>query len=266
MVFEILKVVCDYLKDVYDDVVLLEEDKSLQYAAVVVQNFITITFARNDARAAYLDSQILSGLNVCWNASPIADMVADSVAGLLMQFFSATQLVRMTINASRNSGTTSRKKSRVSKDTGLLNNKDIKRETDELMERMETGQIDPSRKIPTEFVREGTATKLSRLRDMISKSSFARYFSSISLNQDSTKLIFRGHQKTTYTIVKGGEGKLDSIVTTASNTSNVIAEGFCFISFGGEEGADIPLNMAVVQSDSEEFKNVILLALKHIES
>lgn len=253
MVVELLKVVADYLKEVYDDVVFEDSRKT-----VIVQNFITITFCES---TQYGESSILSGLNVSWNASPVADMVADSVAGLLMQFFSATQLVRMTINASKSSDKPSRKKSRVQKDA--IKAKEMKREASEMMERMETGGLDPSRRIPSEFIQEDTASKLGILREMIARSSYAGYFSSISLNQDSTKLIFRGHPNTAYMTVKSDHGESSSIITTLANLDGLCAEAYCFISFGQPEDDGVPLNSAVVKSENEGFKNCILFVLNN---
>jgi hypothetical protein len=43
--------------------------------------------------------KVITGIAIQWNASSISDTIADSVAGLLLQFFAINNLIRMNVDA-----------------------------------------------------------------------------------------------------------------------------------------------------------------------
>lgn len=71
------------VQKVYDDV-LLQDDHS-----VMIQQLVTLSMHQTE--------EGLAGIYISWSASPGADMIADSVVGLITQLLSAPQLVRRAV-------------------------------------------------------------------------------------------------------------------------------------------------------------------------
>lgn len=91
--------IADALEDVFEGVEAAAEDQ------IVIQQLVVVRLVSSEVASAYTTSQrSLVGLEVVWSASSVADFIADSVASLLMQTFSSSNLLKMSLaNASTKS-------------------------------------------------------------------------------------------------------------------------------------------------------------------
>jgi cleavage and polyadenylation specificity factor subunit 3 len=96
----VLTMLIKHLQRVYDNV---EYTNSTE---IQVQGLVSIGMNTNIDTNKIVRS--LSSISVSWNASPIADMLADSIVGLLTQLLSAPNLVRKAIQMNGRSTYTSR--------------------------------------------------------------------------------------------------------------------------------------------------------------
>ncbi len=245
---------------------------------VIQQGLVSIEFTNaSNATMLYFNQPDVGGglgIAVVWNASPTADTLADSVAGLCLQFFSASMLVKMTMAETRffsqqrllsvagtttastgsTTNTAGRKKLlRMDRKARYLAEQAAKKaaaaaaanEQENAMEvegeeggsdgttkksrgstvnsnAIDFSSIDPSKKIPLQFLSSTTTGNLAVLRDKILlNSKLSRYFEDVKLNSDGSKLIFRGKVDTIYSI----RSNVNSNTNNTSNTttgSNVI--------------------------------------------
>ena len=349
---EILAVVCEHLVQVYDDVKLILGHGNDRI--VIQQGLVSIEFTNaSNATMLYFNQPDVGGglgIAVVWNASPTADTLADSVAGLCLQFFSASMLVKMTMAETRFfsqqrllssggvSGTTTttttaeggsttntagrKKLLRMDRKARYLAEQAAKaaaaaaandenamevegeegggsdgntkksRGSNVNSNEIDFNSIDPSKKIPLQFLSSTTAANLAVLRDKILlNSKLSRYFEDVKLNSDGSKLIFRGKVDTIYSIrttasnVIGNTDDIPITTTTGiegvgSNTSNSISledigmshvkgshlnhnyEAFVFIGFSEESEG---LHQAVVQSDNEQFQVTVSTVLRSMQ-
>ncbi len=246
---------------------------------VIQQGLVSIEFTNaSNATMLYFNQPDVGGglgIAVVWNASPTADTLADSVAGLCLQFFSASMLVKMTMAETRFfsqqrllsvAGTTASTGAEGGSTTNTAGRKKLLRmdrkarylaeqaakkaaaaaanEQENAMEvegeeggsdgttkksrgstvnsnAIDFSSIDPSKKIPLQFLSSTTTGNLAVLRDKILlNSKLSRYFEDVKLNSDGSKLIFRGKVDTIYSI----RSNVNSNTNNTSNTtgSNVI--------------------------------------------
>jgi hypothetical protein len=100
------RLICQQLAQVYDEVHCMQQADGV--SCVTVQEIVRIqlTFSSSSSsggggNGGHEESkgqeQRLSALTVCWTASPVADVLADSIVGLLAQMLSAPSLVRRAV-------------------------------------------------------------------------------------------------------------------------------------------------------------------------
>lgn len=114
---QLLNLAVSYLEEVFDDVeVELPEEKEekvkiertgsaisppVKGGKIRVEGFVTLSVVRTDSSSSHSPSphvdlaMLFSHVLVEWKASPLADTVADSAVGLLIQLFSTTSQLRL---------------------------------------------------------------------------------------------------------------------------------------------------------------------------
>lgn len=269
--------IAEGLEDVYDGVEVLAEDE------VVIQELVLVRLLAGSGYAQNVRS--LVGLEVVWKASAVADFIADSVASLLMQMFSASNLLKMSFtsfsedsvsgssrNAKRSlsralrqsrSFTTSEKN--AIEDTAPMGKK-ARSEEDEtrtsLIAEMREGKIDPFHALPAHFPLP-SVTGLDSLMDKISAhENCEKLFSAVKVSQDGSKLIFQGFSNVRYEEIDGSI----SVVPLAENTSS--PEAFVYIVFdqGKRDENEKPFNHeAVISSEDDAFRRVVSLTLQSLQ-
>jgi hypothetical protein len=111
---EVLKMIVDFLNDVFDDVEYVENnnnnDKNVnnkeKSSYILVEEVVFIregfdsnnNISNNNGNNSNDNNDTnFSHLTIEWQASTLNDTVADSVAGIVLQFFSTTNLLRYSI-------------------------------------------------------------------------------------------------------------------------------------------------------------------------
>jgi hypothetical protein len=209
-----------------------------------------------------------------WAGSPVADTVADCVAGLVLQAFSAFNTLRRTLQPSSSSSSSRRDKAAERKplgkdniDTGGKRRKQQGEDATDaqggggrdehvgqvqeegqraaLVREMEAGEVDPSKKIPAGQYKD--PKKLEALLQLLLASPlYASFFSSIQKNAEGDKLIFRGLENTTYTLEDDGatatgegceeSGKRVVPVVSGGRKKTPASEAFVFVLFSDSRG------------------------------
>lgn len=217
---------------------------------IQVQGQVMISVRKNSNSG--ISSDNVPSLLVEWQASPVADVVADAVVGTVMQVFSVPAVLRKSMEGTggRGEGGESGKRRKMTSAHSHTSQSQFKFEEDMhsiAAKKMKLGLVDPSAAIPQSIKDvndiKTTATKLESLKQSIMQGPFQESFSSIQLNTSGNKLIFRG--------------KSDA----ATGGGNVVPEAYCFVLWNTHEGGSEELHDAVVQSTDEAFRAIIIKAL-----
>lgn len=254
---ELLELLLPYITELFDNVVLntggnsnssvKKAGRSIntgQVAKITIHNQVSISLGDNLGNAV-----------VEWVASPMADLIADSIVGALLQIFSVPSILRQTMNGKRRKpapSTLLESKDGDDMEVDIVESKAQFKLTlgennsdSNTVKKMKTGQVDPSIKIEKELVDHNGpdgGRKLTLLKEKILKNNAnKKLFGSIELNSDLTKLIFRGKEN--------------------SKKSVVVPEAFVFILWN-EKSVD--QHEAVVQSADDKFRETVLKVLGNL--
>jgi hypothetical protein len=281
----VLSVVGDYLRQVYDDVQLNLHGSSEHSSSNSMYEQASLSVQGEMLRVTVGEGE--RSLRVTWQASPVSDLLADSVAGLLMQFFSATQLVKMTIQAqsrhrdvTNNSNQSRKTPLRMGSEAASLRKKrkETKAAQPQPLSVALEGTwraIDPSRSLPPSVRALSSTVLLDALRgQLLSLPEAQRLFGEVKLSSDGQRLIFRGQPGSSYSFCKA-EGddpnpvlQLDDVsVQPSLNGSEDSLEAFVVIAFADNDasrGSDREgaAHRAAVQCADETFSKVVSVALQ----
>lgn len=256
---ELLELLMPYVTELFDNVVLnagnatakksSRNSNTRQSAKITIHNQVSISLGDN-----------LGNAIVEWVASPMADLIADSLVGALLQIFSVPSILRQTMNGKR----------RKPAPSTLLESKDGDDMEVDIVEskaqfklalgdrssitasapnnsvkKMRTGQVDPSTKIEKELVDhngpDGDRKLLILKEKILQNNANKKLFGSIELSHDHTKLIFRGKEN--------------------SKKFITVPEAFVFILWN-DQSAD--QHEAVVQSADDKFREAVLKVLSNL--
>jgi hypothetical protein len=266
-----------HLEEVFDELSIdsansREAEKCVAGAekCITVQSLVTLSvgYAGESAASTRRPTHVL----IEWTGSPVSDTVADCVAGLVMQAFSAFNSLRRTMSAGAGGAHSSRRKRRKVDIPAVevrTEEPNVKQEGDaathsEIVASMLKGEVDPSRHIKQQH--EKSPAKLSTLLALVQQGAQARYFSEAKLNAEGDKLIFRGLPGAVYEVVESGEVTVreGARMDAEGSAAQQAAEAFVFVQFadisssGGGGDAE---HHAVVQSADEGFRKLVMQAL-----
>lgn len=262
----LIQLINDRLSEIFDEVRLVAASELLVQKSVYVR-FVT----SSSLSASYTGkgtAPVLSGLEVQWQASPVADLVADSVSGLLMQLFSASQIVKMTLAAASSTAMKGeRRKTHVApKDLkGPPSATKRQKVDDDVLARVDRGEIDPMQKTRSdlEVLRDQHLQKIREI--LVSDSNFPKYFSELILNKEGEKLIFRSLPDSRYIYDNDGNIIVEREDKKSSDcVSNIPLEGFVIILPTSKDlDATTILTQAVISCDNEGFRKAIIKFMEH---
>ena len=281
-----------------------------QSSQIIVQSLVTLCLGYGDAEGAVTltpngtTTQTQHALKkpthvlVEWTGSPVSDTVADCVAGLIMQAFSAFNSLRRSMSgtgvgankrSSRQNSKNKKQKIEDSSQRGLVGNvmsehgvieeKSAENhvENTEIVESMIQGKVDPSKKITLKH--EVSKEKLKALQALVQSGDQARSFSEVKLNAAGDKMIFRSVPGVIYEIEEDGSCVVAARSPRADGvgmiTEDAPLEAFVFVQFSdatdagmsadtsasSAEGGD-SLHHAVVQCEDDGFRKFVMQALK----
>jgi Cft2 family RNA processing exonuclease len=207
---------------------------------------------------------ITTGVEVTWTASPLADLIADSVAGLLTNLFSATNLLRLNPPGVK---TPEKQPSSPRTSTGRRKVATNPVEYETMKEKLAKGEIDPFQKISLDNKLIDQSDQLEQLQQKLEKyPRFYDYFSAVSLNQEKNKLILRGAPGTEYHFDEENQ-KIRLLPAIEKMDSEDLPEAYCFILFDEKEeggGKESQHHSAVVSSDDEQFQKVVCFVFRQL--
>jgi Cft2 family RNA processing exonuclease len=207
---------------------------------------------------------ITTGVEVTWTASPLADLIADSVAGLLTNLFSATNLLRLNPPGVK---TPEKQPSSPRTSTGRRKVATNPVEYETMKEKLAKGEIDPFQKISLDNTLVDQSDQLEQLQQKLEKyPRFYDYFSAVSLNQEKNKLILRGAPGTEYHFDEENQ-KIRLLPALEKMDSEDLPEAYCFILFDEKEeggGKESQHHSAVVSSDDEQFQKVVCFVFRQL--
>lgn len=288
-----------HLEEVFDDLALsTSQSDSRAPQLITVQSAVTLSvcFACSSDSTSSVDAMFgrssrakPTHVLIEWSGSPITDTVADCVAGLVLQAFSAFNTLRRTMctTATGAVGRSSRHKRRKAEtqsasptsSKGAEETKDVDGNVEiksELVQQMMKGELDPSKKIKTEHATD--PKKLKALVELLSASPSSAYFSEVKINADGDKLIFRSLSNTSYSVDESTRS-----VAMVQNDSKMLEEksegvevhqsqqleAFVFVEFNGGENGNSDNGScsslehhAAVHCEDEAFRRTVMLALK----
>jgi hypothetical protein len=195
---------------------------------------------------------LATGLEISWTASALADVVADSIAGLLLHFFSATNMIRLNLERLPRSSAV-----KTEAPATLGPSLDHRR----IAELMHRGQIDPSQKIVlTGMTVPDQSEQLRQLKEKLERSIYGEQFSLVSLTQTRDKLVLRGQPGTRYRLDQATQ----QLVATAQ-PSAAATEAFVFVLFDGkQDDHSPPAHLAVVASEDEDFQRAVSFIFRQL--
>lgn len=252
--------VAEALEDIYEEVETVSVDE-LEVQQVVLVRLVTAPLPSSSA----VSGERVVALEVVWKASALADFIADSVASLLMQLFSATNMLKLslqqqqqqqasisgqrrsigrilrghpppsssvaTTSVEATSDTTSTKKPREDSDSNKV---------EQTQQMIAAGQIDPFLALPAQCALPPFHS-LQQLAEQLLQAQQRQQpaaFESIDVTQDGSKLRFRS---------------LPSPLRPEPH------EAYVYVLF--DEHAQSK-HQAVVSAEDEDFRSVVCAALQ----
>lgn len=231
----IFELILPHLEELFDGVAITD-------SWIQIHGHITITYSGKDKNI----NNSVSSLNVEWSASPMSDLIADSVVGTLLQILSTPSVLRLTINGST-SHSKRKKCGHINKEEQAVKIEDTIMH-EEMVKKMKLGMLDPSKTLPKDAISvnikdNNTSNKdhdirLKIIHKDLMNSSHYENFSSISLNSIGKTLIFKD--------------KID-------NKSKICTEAYCYILWGSSDNHD-----AVIQCEDEIFREKVINAMNSL--
>jgi hypothetical protein len=246
---------------------------------ITVQSLVTLSVGYAADGAVSTSARRPTHVLIEWTGSPVSDTVADCVAGLVMQAFSAFNSLRRTMSSGANGANSSRRKRRkvdapVEESAGaeqpVVKQEDGAAPHSGIVASMLKGEVDPSKHIKQQY--EKNPTKLRALLALVESGPHARHFSECKLNAEGDKLIFRGVPGAVYVVSEAGEVSVSDSAVSESGMevegTAQAAEAFVFVQFADNSGnsdtgssGSAGEHHAVVQSADEGFRKFVMQAL-----
>lgn len=198
----------------------------------------------------------VTGVEISWTASILADMIADSTAAMVTEFFSIPNFLRMNLERIAPTATDILKEEKTAAVKGEGGGLDYEK----ILEKMRRGEINPSQKLPLPATAlPNQAEQLKQLKEKLEKSIFQQHFSLISLNHDKNKLILRGQPGVGYQL----DEAILQIRTSPLPSSTACLEAFAFILFDPKAVGE-QKHHAVIASDDEAFQRIVSFIFRQL--
>jgi hypothetical protein len=279
----VLDLLVCHLEEVFDDLNISGKAPSGEVAepAIKVQSLVTLTlgYASSAGVSETAGSRRPTHVLVEWTGSPVADTIADCVAGLVMQAFSAFSSLRRTVTGAGASSKRSGKHKRQRTDgpasgptaetpAPVKTEHGVAEEKSDLVDRMVKGEVDPSKHLALQH--QTSTVKLKALLDLVLHSEHAKeWFAEVKLNGAGDKLIFRGKPGTVYEVKEGNSNVIvrgaDNDVGASMDVEGAVEpcpEAFVFVKFADSAVSVEQDHHAVVQCEDDGFRKAVMLALK----
>jgi hypothetical protein len=264
----VLVTLAPFIGEVFDSVVFDFSSVHSRQCTLVVEDIVSLY----EVSSSGANSSSIRSIAITWNASPLADTVADCIVSLVTQMLSAQYLLlgasagplleNFSYRSDDNSGTLSiPPREKIHKHSRSNEARD--EEEALLLKRMKVGLIDPSKCIPG-FKRR----HFSRDRDKL-------FHLKARLKHCSSKL----SSKEGYSSFRLSYVELNSlgdrlILRSIDDSGSIVAEAFCYILWAkvastgegpeNEESDAIYTHHAVVKCQDDSFRSFVISALQAI--